>query len=68
MNLDNIQITKDCIKDILGIGQTTYVNICNGTQHLVPWGAGDWVIGIVAGISCLFFIGFVFYIIKEVIK
>jgi hypothetical protein len=44
--MDNIQITKDCIQAINNIGSTTYQNICNGNMNTVPWGTGDWFMGL----------------------
>lgn len=47
MNLENIQITNQCVKEITNIGSTTYQNICNGNVNIVPWGVGEWLSGIV---------------------
>jgi hypothetical protein len=44
LDLSNVQITKDCIKQISNIGSTTYQNICNGTNSVVPWGTLDWIV------------------------
>ncbi|MCK9370248.1 hypothetical protein M0R04_10110 [Candidatus Dojkabacteria bacterium] len=37
-NLDNIQITTECIKSVKNIGGTTYINVCNGNISTIPWG------------------------------
>lgn len=39
--LDLSQVSE-CIKSSNHFGQTVYYNICNGTQHIVPWGGCDW--------------------------
>lgn len=40
----------NCIVHQNYIGRTVYVNICDGTQRAVEWGAGDWVSCIAASI------------------
>lgn len=39
MNLDNVQVTTDCLKRVENFGSTTWMNVCNGTSHVVPWGS-----------------------------
>lgn len=32
-----------CMRDSHNFGSTIYYNICDGTNHLVPWGFMDYV-------------------------
>lgn len=32
-----------CLKSIEDIGSTTWQNVCDGTQTVVPWGSSTWV-------------------------
>lgn len=34
----------ECIKSTSKIGETIYMNICNGSISSVPWGGADWII------------------------
>jgi len=34
----------ECLKSINNIGSTTYQNVCDGTQSVVPWGTSDWLL------------------------
>lgn len=38
----NLNQVSDCIRQVSGLGQNTYYNICNQTHFSVPWGALDW--------------------------
>lgn len=40
----NQQSLEHCLKQINNIGSTTYVNICDGTTHTVPWGSLGWIV------------------------
>ena len=46
---------SECLKPILDIGGTTYVNLCTGAESFVPWGSMLWgligMIGVV--VACL---------------
>jgi len=42
MDLSNVQLTQDCLKEILNFGSTTYQNVCNGAINTVPWGTLTW--------------------------
>lgn len=44
MNLENIQLTTECLKATSHIGGTTWHNVCNGAVNYVPWGMGDWIL------------------------
>ena len=46
--MDNIQITKDCIKEAQTWGHYTYYNICNDSIHTVPWAFGEWLVVVLA--------------------
>lgn len=43
MNDVNLNLST-CFKEINHLGSTTYQNICNNTQSVVPWGVADWVV------------------------
>lgn len=32
----------ECFQKSSSIGYQTVYNICDGTQHTVPWGSADW--------------------------
>ena len=34
---------SDCIKTSMDIGKSTIYNICDGVQHVVPWGSADYL-------------------------
>lgn len=36
----------ECIKSVGHFGGETYMNICNGAETHVPWGATDWILSI----------------------
>lgn len=42
LNIDS-KTLEMCLKTIDNIGSTTYQNICNGTESIVPWGTMDWL-------------------------
>ena len=44
MTETNVNLAE-CMKPQLGVGETVYYNVCNGTTKVVPWGAGDWILG-----------------------
>lgn len=57
---------SECLKAINNLGSTTYQNVCNGTETVVPWGVMDWVtmvgiatitIGVIAVIGTMIFEG-----------
>lgn len=51
------QPLKECLKSINNFGETTYVNICNGTKTVVEWGSVDWASNILfAGVIVMFII------------
>ena len=60
-----IQATTECLKSIVRIGSTVWVNVCTGKETTVPWGAGDWVTGI---LETLFLAGFVGFVIVGLVK
>lgn len=71
IDLSNVQITKDCIKQVNNIGGTIYHNICNGTQQYVPWGSYDYlriISGAIILIFLMIFIIFAFISIKNDLK
>ena len=35
---------SDCIKTSMDIGKSTIYNICEGVQHVVPWGSADYLV------------------------
>jgi hypothetical protein len=37
-----------CLRPSNGWGQTTWYNVCDNTQHVVPWGSMDYVGPIIA--------------------
>ena len=41
------QNLTDCIRSVGHIGSTTYVNICNNVERVVPWGSLDWLLFVV---------------------
>ena len=43
------QNLTDCIHLVNHIGSTTYVNICNNTEHVVSWGGMEWLLFVVVG-------------------
>lgn len=45
MNID----LNQCVKTVVNIGSTTFVNICDSTEVTVTWGYGDWVVAAVLG-------------------
>jgi len=46
MNIENIEITKDCIQKVSNIGNDIVHNICNGESYIIPWGSADWIFNI----------------------
>lgn len=40
------QTLAQCLKSSWHFGSTTYYNLCNGQQQVVPWGGFDWCINI----------------------
>jgi len=45
---------SDCIKTSTDIGKSTIYNICEGVQHVVPWGSADYLAFFaVAGLALL---------------
>ena len=62
--LYNINLnTAQCIKETSNFGSNIYYNICDGSNHLVPWGTLDWVMPILGitliGTAILAFAGLV---------
>ena len=53
--------SAECIKSASQLTGTVYYNICDGTHHLVPYGAIDYLIG---GLLLLFLATVVFAIIR----
>ena len=50
MNDLNLNLSA-CLKEINNIGSTTYQNVCNNTQSVVPWGTADWAgAGLIVGL------------------
>jgi hypothetical protein len=45
-NLNN----AECIVTKANIGSNTFVNICNGTERVVAWGAADWTSAIAVSV------------------
>lgn len=45
-----------CIQGIYNFGSTTFTNICDGTNHVVPWGTMDWIF-ITTGLGIAMLIG-----------
>lgn len=45
-----------CIRQVNNFGETVYMNICNNTSTVVPWGTMDWVGGAVLAILVLAFL------------
>jgi hypothetical protein len=45
--------SAECIVSKTNFGSSTFVNICNGNETVVPWAFGDWVafgtVGILLG-------------------
>lgn len=37
------QNAVECLQKINSIGHTTIMNICNGSNSVVPWGSLDWL-------------------------
>ena len=56
--------TAECIKSATQLTGTVYYNICDGTHHLVPFGAVDYLIG---GLLLLF-LATVVYAIMSVFR
>ncbi len=53
----------ECIKAISNIGETTYRNICTGTEAVVPWGSADWFNGVGPIVAAaIVSIGFVWFV------
>jgi hypothetical protein len=63
-NLNN----ADCIKQFSNVGSTTYVNICNSAQHIVPWGSGDWLAFTIITIIALIFLTFFSFIVYDTVR
>lgn len=61
IDLNNV---ADCIKEVSGFGQNTYWNICNGSQHIVPWGSFDWFTNIIGTIMILGVITFLVRVMR----
>lgn len=49
------QAIAECMRAQNHIGGTTMHNVCVGTAHYVPWGAGDWVLAAFGGMLMLTF-------------
>jgi len=48
MNINLDQKTLEaCLKTITNLGSTTYLNICTNQTSVVPWGLGEWVVGMI---------------------
>ena len=45
LNLD-AQTLEHCLKSVYNFGHTRLINICNGTENIIPWGSVEWVIAI----------------------
>lgn len=56
-----------CIKQVENLGGTTIHNICNGTEHWVPWGDMDWILFAIIVVLLLFIGLVVTWAIKEVL-
>jgi len=53
-NPQQFQIVTECFKEVHNWGNTVFMNICDGSQSVVPWGAVDWMGGIlIAGMLCI---------------
>ena len=48
----------NCLKEVADLGHTTYVNVCNGAQSTVPWGAVDWMGFVLLTAIVLLLLGF----------
>ena len=46
--------TQQCLREVNNIGETVVMNICNGTQTVVPWGTADWFAVSLMGFFMLF--------------
>lgn len=51
------QSLQDCLKSASSFGETTYYNICDGTQHVIPWGLGDYIASFALMTFGLIFLG-----------
>lgn len=56
---------SDCQRAITNIGSTTYQNICNGTEAVVPWGVLDWVAAVIVAAVVISLIGIFAGIARE---
>ena len=63
--VQQFQIVPECLRQVYDIGETTVMNICNGSSSVVPWGTIDWAGYILATALVLGLIGFLIKIIRD---
>lgn len=56
----DINLQQQCIKEASNFGNTVYMNVCNGSSSIVPWGSLDWFGWIFIGV-CVVVLGYFGY-------
>jgi hypothetical protein len=72
--MTDINLTK-CLVAKEHLGYTTYINICNDTEKVIPWTTGDWIgttllifIATVTVLACVLAMGCIAYMIRDCIR
>lgn len=68
--MTDINVTK-CLVAKEHLGYTTYINICNDAEKVIPWTTGDWV-GFTISLTMLalliLLVGGVIYITRDMLR
>ena len=66
MNID--LSNKDCMKSVTNIGETIYMNICDGSHNVVPWGTVDYIVGVMFLLSLIGGMSFFVFLCYQIVR
>jgi len=61
--------SAECMVQKTNLGSSTFVNICNGNEIIVPWAFGDWLVASILGVFITALViavwAFVYYVVLD---